>query len=107
MQPEVRLSKSETSITAYIQHELCVSSTASADLIGNEWWISRVFVHAKYRRQHIGTLLVKTLQTHASNLVVTPGGYDMEPVHQYGFYRSLGFVPDSILPEGLRWTATK
>ena len=55
--PEIKINQSDRSITAYCIHGVCVMSSASADLVAEDkWWISRVFVHPKHRRKHIGKI---------------------------------------------------
>lgn len=58
------------------------------------WWICRVVVDPKYRRQGYGRRLVETLAKHRRKfaMIVAPGGYDTPPKEQEAFYASCRFV---------------
>lgn len=109
----------DTSISISVQPRL---GTVSADLIPTDvfdrsllplgacvWWIGRCLVtNIERRGQGIGSMLIQRLQAVVSGLrdnrmiVVSPGGYGVDPEKQYEFYRKHGFIPAG---EGLlSWT---
>ena len=84
----------------YARDALCVA-TASADIVGDHWWISRVKVHELARRQGLGRAalldLLALLRTKKGprKVVVAPGGYGSDPEELSLFYQSCGFEPVS------------
>lgn len=73
--------------------------TASADLIGDIWWINRVLVQPpEARRKGIGSLmlteLIQAVSRQGGALKVCPGGYYQDKEDQFKFYEKNGFVRD-------------
>ena len=86
------------SIMVSIQDGVLCAATASIDQMPKFWWVSRVFVRKKYRRQGLGKRclqraieLVKSHEGTPRNIVVAPGGYDMDTRRQEMFYEAQGF----------------
>lgn len=76
------------------------SSTASANFVGNYWFINRVLVNPKsHRGQGIGSQLLQTLikeikKINDIKIIVTPGGYENDQERQNNFYTKNGFVEE-------------
>lgn len=91
---------SELTVTA---GEQCVSvakikdnvshGCASMSRTEDGWYVNRVLVRPEYRRQGLGTKMVKALLDNAAGLkvIVEPGGYNMKHKDQVAFYESCGF----------------
>lgn len=95
----LRTSSSDHSVAVYILVENASFSagTASASLVGDEWWVDRVFVQPTYRgRRGVGRKLVTKLKELVSErggekILVSPGGYGEDPRVQLAFYEAMGF----------------
>lgn len=80
-----------------------------------DWWISRVMVPSAFRGEGLGSRMLGLLlggiqEVHREDklfrgVVVTPGGYGVDPRRQRAFYLKIGFKP-VIGDEGLlEWTS--
>jgi ribosomal protein S18 acetylase RimI-like enzyme len=59
---------------------------------GDFWYVNRVSVPEKYRRQGIGTKLMKAVQKKIElPMIVEPGGYGIPPEETAKWYRKQGF----------------
>ena len=70
---------------------------ASADNMGDHWWVSRVFVHADHRNKGLGAFAVQALKAAVrlqggTELRVMPGGYGSDLKDLARFYERQGFV---------------
>jgi len=80
---------------------------ASADLVGDRWWVSRVIVRkVENRGQGIGSAVLSRLLLEVSGhpctrVCVSPSGYDQHP-KQRAFYLKHGFKPTDE-PDLLEW----
>lgn len=80
---------------------------ASADFVGDHWWVSRVLVRLPGNRgkglgsQVLGRLLQEIAKHPCTRVCVSPGGYDEDP-RQRAFYLKHGFVPADE-PDLLVW----
>jgi GNAT superfamily N-acetyltransferase len=84
--------------SAYIYTEdLSLRAVAEANLVGTDWWVSRVLVQPPNARgKGLGGRLLEKLKraerdTGGTRLLVTPGGYSNEWERQDKFYRAHGF----------------
>lgn len=94
----MRVIESETHVTVLWQgNNVQERGTASADRIGDTWWINRVLVQPlKARRRGIGSRLLQELiqavGRQGGPLKVFPDGYDQDRESQFRFYEKNGFV---------------
>lgn len=67
------------------------------------WWVARVFVRSKYRRQHLGSRCLERAielaerQGGPDRIVVAPGGYSTPYDQQCAFYAAHGFVGSGLM----------
>jgi GNAT superfamily N-acetyltransferase len=103
--PEIRVSEGKTVASAMYVTESRIIAIAEMNLMSTldfgledigsyVWWICRVKVEPKYRRQGYGRALVDELAKHQRGfaMIVTPGGYDVPKEEQDAFYAACGFV---------------
>ena len=78
-------------------------AVCNIDRFPDYWWVSRVFVRNKYRRQQLGSRCLERAIEIASNLdgpdsvVVAPGGYNTPYDVQCAFYAAHGFSGCGIM----------
>lgn len=92
-----------------LHHEGGLRAVASADNVGDHWWVNRVLVDPPARRgSGVGTQMVKELleavtRQGCKELHVCPGGYDGKTKLQFKFYLKLGFTRIKGEPGLLIW----
>ena len=104
----MRLTETPVSISV-LHHEGPTRAVASADNMGDFWWISRVLVEPRSQRgQGVGSEMLQLIQQAVvrqgcTELRVCPGGYDNDTERQFRFYQKLGFQTFPDEPEMLFW----
>lgn len=60
---------------------------------GSRWWLARLLVKERVRRQGWGTKIIEEIKKHLNGIpiIVTPGGYDDNDEGREKFYKSVGF----------------
>lgn len=82
---------------SYCRGHRCVA-IANADVVGDHWWIARVFVYERARGKGLGLRLLQDLlavmrkQSGPDRVIVSPGGYGSDPDELAVFYQRCGFV---------------
>lgn len=90
---KVQVQSFDEVVTASIILKGEMIATADMDLMGNKWWLSRLFVKENFRRRGLGRKLLASLKRNSRGILieVMPGGYNMDKADQIRFYERCGF----------------
>jgi len=90
---KLKVTDTDEYVSVSLMDGCVLAGSAEMDLMGDNWWLSRIVLKHKYRRQGYGTKIINELKRYTSGLkiVVMPGGYDLTKDEQIAFYKSCGF----------------
>ena len=79
----IKISSTNESISVAIEKDNKISIASADNLRDGRWWISRVNVLLEEREKGVGSMLLKqlikeVLKYGPSNIIVAPGGYNMD-----------------------------
>lgn len=99
VEPKININKTPEHCSVFFwKDDFSLKATASADFVSSFWWIGRVLVDPpKARGNGVGGYILEELkravkEMGGTSLLVSPGGYAVDPKRQFKFYLSHGFI---------------